>query len=56
MGISEFMEQAKRVLRLARKPGWEEIKRTAKITGLGIVVLGLIGYVIHWVYYLLTNV
>lgn len=56
MSFKEFIEQSKRVLRLARKPTWEEVKKTAKITGIGIVILGLIGYVIHWIYYLLTNI
>ncbi len=55
MGLSEFIEQSRRVLKLAKKPTAEEIKRTAKITGAGITILGLIGYVIHWIYYLLTQ-
>ena len=56
MGLSEFIEQSRRVLKLARKPTKEEIIRTAKITGVGIAVLGIIGYIIHWVYYLLTQI
>lgn len=56
MGLKDTVEQYRRVLRLARKPNREEIKKTAKITGLGIVVLGVIGYIIHWVYYIITGV
>ena len=55
MGLREFIEQAKRLYRLAKKPTKEEIIRTAKITGMGIAILGLIGYVIHWIYYLITQ-
>lgn len=56
MDIKGVVEQTKRVLRLAKKPSLEEIKKTAKITGVGIVVLGVIGYIIHWAYYILTNI
>lgn len=56
MGLGEFIDQAKRVWKLARKPTREEIIRTAKVTGVGIALLGLIGYVIHWIYYLLTQI
>ncbi len=55
MSFSEFVQQARRVLRLARKPTREEFIRTAKITGIGIILLGFIGYVIHMIYYLLTT-
>jgi len=55
MGFREFIEQSRRVLKLARKPTKDEIIRTAKITGLGIALLGIIGYIIHWIYYLLTQ-
>ncbi|HIP74248.1 MAG TPA: protein translocase SEC61 complex subunit gamma [Euryarchaeota archaeon] len=55
MGLKDTIEQYVRVLRLARKPSWEEVKRTAKITGLGLAVLGIIGYIIHWVYYIITS-
>jgi len=36
-----------RVLKMARKPTNEEYKKTAKITGLGILVIGAIGFVIY---------
>ncbi len=56
MGLREFIDQSKRVLKLARKPTKEEVIRTAKITGVGITILGIIGYIIHWIYYLLTQI
>ena len=36
-----------RVLKMARKPTNEEYEKTAKITGLGIVLIGLLGFVIY---------
>ncbi|HIJ00321.1 MAG: protein transport protein subunit gamma [Candidatus Methanomethylophilaceae archaeon] len=37
-----------RVLKMARKPTMDEYKKILQITGLGIVVLGLLGFVIMW--------
>ncbi len=48
--IRQFIQQARHVLKLARKPTREEFIRTAKITGLGITILGLIGYIFHFIY------
>ncbi|MCD6411312.1 MAG: protein translocase SEC61 complex subunit gamma [Thermoplasmata archaeon] len=36
-----------RVLKMARKPTEEEYYRTSKITFLGILIIGLIGFVIY---------
>ena len=36
-----------RVLKMARKPTNEEYEKTAKITGLGIMLIGLLGFVIY---------
>ncbi|MDG6219356.1 MAG: protein translocase SEC61 complex subunit gamma [Candidatus Thermoplasmatota archaeon] len=35
-----------RVLKMARKPTDEEFAKTSKITGLGILIIGVIGFVI----------
>ena len=35
-----------RVIRMARKPTNEEYMKTAKITGAGILLIGLIGFII----------
>jgi protein transport protein SEC61 subunit gamma-like protein len=40
------MKMNKRVLRVARRPGREEYVNVAKITGLGIIIIGVIGFVI----------
>ena len=36
-----------RVLKMARKPTTEEYEKTCKITGLGILVIGAIGFVVY---------
>ena len=36
-----------RVLKMARKPTNDEYEKTAKITGLGILLIGFIGFVIY---------
>ena len=36
-----------RVLRMARKPTNEEYERTAKIVGIGILIVGALGFVVY---------
>jgi protein transport protein SEC61 subunit gamma-like protein len=36
-----------RILKMARKPTNEEYEKTAKITGLGILLIGALGFVIY---------
>ncbi|WP_294967775.1 protein translocase SEC61 complex subunit gamma [uncultured Methanosphaera sp.] len=47
--IRGFLKQCERVLRVSKKPDNEEYKTVAKVTGLGIIVIGLIGFVISLV-------
>ncbi len=44
--FSKFLSDAKRILRLARKPTKKEYLMIAKITGLGMIIIGLIGMTI----------
>lgn len=46
MEIRKFITQCKRVFVVARKPSAKEFKRTAKITGLGILLIGFVGFLI----------
>lgn len=43
-----FLAQSARTLKLAVKPGREELWLSIKISALGIVVIGLIGFVIKY--------
>lgn len=45
--IKSFIHDSIRLLRLLKKPKSEEYWIVAKITALGIVVLGIIGYVVQ---------
>ena len=45
--IRNFVSNASRVLRLTRKPARDEFLLVAKITAFGIVVIGVIGYVVE---------
>jgi protein transport protein SEC61 subunit gamma and related proteins len=43
--LGRFANECKRVLRVTRKPKGEEFKTLMKITGLGVIVIGLIGFI-----------
>jgi protein transport protein SEC61 subunit gamma-like protein len=49
-----FLKQCNRVLHVAKKPDRVEFQNVAKITGLGIVVIGVIGFIISIFAQLLT--
>ena len=44
-----FIEEAIRVLQLTRKPRRDEFLLIAKITGLGMVLIGVIGVVVIFI-------
>lgn len=46
MGLKDLVERIRRVLLVSSKPDKEEFKQSVKITGLGILVIGLIGFII----------
>lgn len=47
MGVSDFIESAKRLLVTINKPDWKTYSLSLKIVLLGIGVLGAIGYIIR---------
>jgi len=49
MGITEFIESAKRLLATINRPDWKTFSLSMKIVLLGVVVLGVIGYIIRLV-------
>lgn len=44
-----FWKQTLRVLRITKKPGKEEYLTVVKVTGLGMAVIGLVGFVIFMI-------
>jgi len=47
MGIRSWLTQAARTLKLATKPGREEVWLSIKISLLGIGAIGLVGFLIR---------
>ena len=45
--IKDFWVQCKRVLRITKKPSKEEYLTIVKVAGLGILLIGFIGFVLH---------
>lgn len=50
--IKDKLNQYKRTIEVARKPNKEEFMASVKITGLGILLLGFIGFIIYMIYHL----
>ena len=44
--IDKYIKDSKRVLKVARKPDKEEYLQFAKVTAIGVVIIGLVGFVI----------
>tara|TARA_Y100000310_G_scaffold340592_1_gene436961 strand:+ start:1268 stop:1465 length:198 start_codon:yes stop_codon:yes gene_type:complete len=52
--FKRFIIESKRVLKVTKKPGKEEFKVIVKVTGIGIFVIGLLGFLIQIGWALLT--
>ncbi|MFT4313237.1 MAG: protein translocase SEC61 complex subunit gamma [Candidatus Woesearchaeota archaeon] len=46
MELRKFWNQCKRVLKVTKKPNKKEYSMVAKVTGFGILVLGLVGFIV----------
>jgi len=44
--IVDFIKLCQRVLHVSKKPGREEFMNVAKITGIGVLIIGAIGFII----------
>lgn len=44
--IVDFIKLCQRVLHVSKKPGREEFVNVAKITGLGVLVIGSVGFIL----------
>jgi protein translocase SEC61 complex gamma subunit len=47
INIRETLKRYKRVLMVARKPDVKELKDTSRICGIGILLIGLIGFIFY---------
>ncbi|BAD85609.1 preprotein translocase, SecE subunit [Thermococcus kodakarensis KOD1] len=53
--VKSFLAESKRVLLVTKKPGMKEFKLAAKITGIGMILIGTIGMIIRIIGYLVTG-
>ena len=53
--IKSFLRECWRVLRVTKKPTKEEFKTVVKVSGLGILIIGLIGFLIQMARVLLVK-
>jgi len=44
--LKKFFKECRRVLRVTRKPNKDEFKTIVKVSGLGMAIIGLIGFLI----------
>ena len=51
--LSAFVANSRRVLVIAKKPDWPEFKNMALVTGLGILIIAVIAFVIQLIFGLL---
>jgi protein transport protein SEC61 subunit gamma-like protein len=50
MSIRGFIQNARRVLRLAKKPERKEVWLTSKVCAIGIILIGAFAFVIHLIF------
>ncbi len=49
MGFKSFIRESIRVLKVTKKPTKEEFKAIVKVSGLGILAIGAIGFVVQMI-------
>ena len=52
MGARSFLQSTRRLFHVAQKPNWEETALLIKISLLGVVIVGGIGFVIRILFWL----
>ena len=52
MGARNFLQSTRRLFHVAQKPSWEETALLIKISLLGVVIVGGIGFVIRILFWL----
>lgn len=48
--ISKFLGDANRIFVVSRKPTWEEFKRMSIIIALGMIVIGILGFIVQFIF------
>lgn len=45
--LKEFIVESRRVLRITKKPSGEEFRLIVKVSGLGIILIGVVGFLVQ---------
>ncbi len=53
--LKDFAVECKRVLKVTKKPSKFEFKTIVKVSGLGMAIIGVIGFLIHFIKTILVN-
>lgn len=48
--VKDFLKNCRRVLKVTKKPSKEEYSTAVKVTGIGILIIGAIGFVIFLIF------
>jgi len=54
--LKDFWIQCKRVIRITKKPDKTEFLTIVKVSGLGILLIGFIGFIAHMIYQVIMMV
>ncbi len=54
--FKQFIKESIRVIRITKKPNKEEYKSILKVTGLGILIIGAMGFVIFLIKQLIPKI
>jgi protein translocase SEC61 complex gamma subunit len=54
MNLEEFFTKSRRLLKHSKRPDRKEIWLTVRITAVGILAVGLVGYIIHVIFTVIT--
>ncbi|MFX1367930.1 MAG: protein translocase SEC61 complex subunit gamma [Promethearchaeota archaeon] len=55
MGISEFIKESRRILKLATKPSRKELWMSTRITILAMILVGMVSFIVQVFMTLLTS-
>ncbi|MBW3012747.1 protein translocase SEC61 complex subunit gamma [Candidatus Woesearchaeota archaeon] len=53
--IKSYFIECRRVLKVTKKPTKEEFKTIVKVSGLGMIIIGLIGFLISMISHVITG-
>ena len=55
MSLKAFWANCVRVLKITRKPDRNEFRDLVKVTGIGLIIIGFMGFLIQVAYLLITQ-